>query len=252
MRKTATSVFLMILACAPLHGAKGRTPILEPTTITSPGHYVVAWDISATSGPVIDIRADGVTLDLNGHTVSLSSKAEAVIRIGGGGAEEKGIIVIGGGKVEGGLHGIHALDTGNLSLTNLNIRDSAGTGVKVDNLDQFEARGIIIVGGKVGMQLQGSGDGVAQIVGAHISAENGVSCSGVTCNIQNSVLSIPSSGVQLLDDLAAKGIVIVDNMPVGVLSDLAAKGIIIIENMPVGVLSDLAAKGIIIVSGIAR
>ena len=36
------------------------------------------------------------------------------------------------------------------------------------------------------------------------------------------------------------------------LSDLAAKGIIIIENMPVGVLSDLAAKGIIIVSGIAR
>ena len=251
MRKTvATSLFLMTLACAPLHGAEGRTAILEPTTITSPGHYVVAWDISATSGPVIDIQADGVTLNLDGHTVSLSSKAEAVIRIGGGGAEEKGIIVI-DGKVEGGLHGIHALDTGNLSLTNLNIRDSAGTGVKVDNLDQFEARGIIIIGSKVGMELQGSGDGMAQIVGAHISAENGVSCSGVTCNIQNSMLSIPSSGVPLLDDLAAKGIVIVDGMPVGALSDLAAKGIVI-DCMPVGAVSDLAAKGIIIINCIAR
>ncbi len=45
-------------------------PVAEaPTTITAPGHYVLTRDISAASGPVLDIQADGVTVDGNGHTI---------------------------------------------------------------------------------------------------------------------------------------------------------------------------------------
>ena len=47
------------------------TRIIAPQIITVPGSYVLANDIAGTSGiAVIEIRANDVTLNLNGHTIT--------------------------------------------------------------------------------------------------------------------------------------------------------------------------------------
>jgi hypothetical protein len=45
------------------------TPIDSPTTIATPGHYHLTADIDAP-GTAITVQASGVTLDLNGHTIT--------------------------------------------------------------------------------------------------------------------------------------------------------------------------------------
>ena len=100
---------LLTLASLPAMAGEGRIPLWEPTVIDQPGHYVLTRDISADTGPVINIQADGVTLDGNGYTISLSSTTEPVIQIGGVGVSQTGI-VLSNSKVSGGLHGIRAIN----------------------------------------------------------------------------------------------------------------------------------------------
>ena len=51
-----------------------RTPISSlPFTISAPGSYYLTSNLSVTSGDAITINASGVTLDLNGFTISSSS-----------------------------------------------------------------------------------------------------------------------------------------------------------------------------------
>ena len=56
-------------AVTTLPAANGDIPIFQPTTITQPGRYIVTRDIT-TQGDVIVIQSGGVTLDLNGHTIT--------------------------------------------------------------------------------------------------------------------------------------------------------------------------------------
>lgn len=59
-----SQVDLLANPCAP-------TPIYGPTTISTPGYYCVANDITATINlaPIITISTNNVVLDLNGHTI---------------------------------------------------------------------------------------------------------------------------------------------------------------------------------------
>lgn len=51
-----------------------RTPISSaPFTITTPGSYYLTTNLAVSSGDAIDINTSGVTLDLNGFTISSSS-----------------------------------------------------------------------------------------------------------------------------------------------------------------------------------
>jgi hypothetical protein len=74
----------LIAALAPLpafaqlpfpHHLSGRVTVEEgmttlPLVITRPGVYVLRRDITVPSGDAVTITAHGVTLDLNGHTIS--------------------------------------------------------------------------------------------------------------------------------------------------------------------------------------
>jgi len=59
-------VVLAALTASPCLAAEGRTPIAVPTTISSPGQYVVTRNIASGVGTIITIDADDVDLDLNG------------------------------------------------------------------------------------------------------------------------------------------------------------------------------------------
>jgi len=69
MRIPVVVATLSFLATTTLFAADGAIPIWKRTHITEPGHYVVTRDI--TESPyVIQVYADNVTLDLNGHTLT--------------------------------------------------------------------------------------------------------------------------------------------------------------------------------------
>ena len=150
MRRIVLLSFLVTLAgAARLAADEGRIPIFRSTRITQPGHYVVTRDIAVSAGILLDIQADGVTIDLNGHTLSSSSAAEDVIQISGGGGTTKGIIINGGkggGRIAGGMNGIHALPPGpcKLSIENLSIVDPNLRAILVEETGQVEIHGIIV------------------------------------------------------------------------------------------------------------
>src|SRR5208337_66021 len=52
---------------------EARTPISTPYTITQPGSYYLTTNLNLTEGDAINIETDGVTLDLNGFTISSTS-----------------------------------------------------------------------------------------------------------------------------------------------------------------------------------
>ena len=80
----------LILAAAFCGGtataAEGRIPLLSlpgpPYIITAPGHYILTRDITGTSTQAVRIESGGVTLDLNGFTITgPAGFAEVAIRI---------------------------------------------------------------------------------------------------------------------------------------------------------------------------
>ena len=189
--------FAFTVTClSPVRAGEGKIPVWMPTGITQPGHYIVTRDISASAGPVISIMADGVTLDLNGHTIASSDMTQPTIQIGGAPGSERGIIVV-GGKVQGGLHGVLYLNPiiGNqpLSLAGLTIAGTTAAAVKGVGFSQLSAKGIIVIDGLVGFDLQASAPGIppppvpptATIRGAGIRGDGGVLCYGVSCSIHD-------------------------------------------------------------------
>jgi parallel beta-helix repeat protein len=75
------------------------TPIHQadvPLTITQPGLYFLAEDLSVASGDVITIDADDVTLDLNGSRISASTGRSVLI------ADDVTRIVVANGHITGG------------------------------------------------------------------------------------------------------------------------------------------------------
>jgi hypothetical protein len=69
LRYVALPAFVLIACIGSLQAAP--TQITAPKIITVPGSYILANDISGTSGiAVIEIQASDVTLNLNGHTIT--------------------------------------------------------------------------------------------------------------------------------------------------------------------------------------
>ncbi len=232
MRKSSVIIVLVVaaVAAAPLGSSEGRIPVWMPTTITQPGHYILTRNVLAATGPVINIAAGGVTLDLNGHTVGTTDTTQAVIQIGGAPGGAEGIIVI-DGIVEGGRYGIVHPDvpdaTNAISLSNLTLIGSADAAVKGIGISKLEAQGIIIVNSRVGFDLQAETppDPVpptARIRNVSIRAAGGIHCEGVVCSIHDLGFEYtPPSAVPRTPALRfsgakggeAVGIIVVDGAP---------------------------------------
>jgi Right handed beta helix region len=231
--RLVVALLLTAAAATPVSAAEGRFPVWTATSITEPGHYILTQDVTASSGPVVSILADGVTLDLNGHTIRTTDASQPVILIGGAAGSENGIIVI-DGKVEGGRHGIlyqAPPDDGTpLVLEDLTIAGSADAAVKGVGFSQISAKGITIVNSLVGFDLQASAPGTppppvppsARIREAQIRGAGGIHCTGVVCSLREISFELdlpgaatPMSALRFSDATGgeAVGIIIINSLP---------------------------------------
>ena len=148
MRKILMIAPLLVAAASQaLLADEGRIPIFRPTRITQPGHYVVTRNIAVTAGVLLDIQAGGVTVDLNGHTLSSSSLTDDLVQITcPGGVEPPDPEKLLNADLIGGLNAIHAIPPGpcKLSLEDLQIGDPSIRAIFVEETGQVEIRGIII------------------------------------------------------------------------------------------------------------
>jgi len=124
----------MVLAMSAAAADEGRIPIFRPTTIDTAGHYLLTRNISATAGPVIQIRADGVVVDLGGNTVALSDTASPAVLVDlSGVAAPKQGVAIRNGRIEGGSNGIQVDGFApGIALNGLRISSAAAYGVRWD------------------------------------------------------------------------------------------------------------------------
>ena len=172
---------LLALLLAPLgvpgpRADEGRIPIYKQTTITAPGHYVVTRDFSFSSGTGVFIKADNVTLDLNGHTITGAPGANVVIRIDTAFATRG--IVIRNGRLISGSNGVFSEATNRLSIriegvevggpTNSGINITAAASVEVlncyvhDVATFYGIRSVGVTGSFTGTVSNNTVDNVAQ------------------------------------------------------------------------------------------
>ena len=85
--------------------AEGRIPLLTlpgpPYIITQPGNYILTRNIGYAAGTVIAIQSDGVTLDLNGNTVTGPSAVSAITILVTAASGTDGIVIKNGRIVAG-------------------------------------------------------------------------------------------------------------------------------------------------------
>ena len=152
-------------------------PVFLRSTISSPGSYILARDLSVGSGqgPAITIAASGVTLDLNGHEI-----------MGPGGKQGTGIMIDGarGVKIVNGnishlAFGVVVSNSDNVVLSDLQIR---GQGLPIQALPP--ETGVMIVQSKnvvvTDNAIYNTGLGVFVLGGS--SSGNRISDNTITAN----------------------------------------------------------------------
>jgi parallel beta-helix repeat protein len=117
-----------------------RTPIsTAPYTISSPGSYYLTTNLTVAGGDAIDINASGVTLDLNGFTISstASSASGNAIHLASASANSditivNGHIVSGVPSASGFDHGITANGTpSNILVSGVSVSGCGFDGINV-------------------------------------------------------------------------------------------------------------------------
>jgi len=137
---------LVFAGTLPALAAEGRIPIFGPGPIGADGKYVVTRDIFGTgAGPVIDILAPNVDIDLNGFTLTEPAGAFPVINV-------PGIFVthltIRNGSLNFGSLGIEAPVPGDkIVIEDVKIEFPAATGIHVLDILSIAIRRVMIQGG---------------------------------------------------------------------------------------------------------
>jgi hypothetical protein len=103
MLKRIVCVAAVFVAGVVVLADEGRIPLYQPTTITTPGSYVVTNDFGADGVPAIVISASDVSIDLNRHTLRRTGAVGAVITLTGSSAGEHRLTVVNGHLVGGGI-----------------------------------------------------------------------------------------------------------------------------------------------------
>ena len=97
-----------------------------PLTITSPGSYYLAENITA-AGDGITITTDDVTIDLMGFT--LAGGTGRGILVSGGLGLRNNIVIRNGTVRDWGVEGVHALNARNAQLVDLQAYNNTGDGL---------------------------------------------------------------------------------------------------------------------------
>ncbi len=172
MRKRVALLGLMwALALSSAVAADGATPVWEPTTISTPGKYVLTRNISDTLNPVISITADNVTLDLNGFQISGDANAFAadVVLVSGNGVTVTNGTILGGGAA---------------------VRVSASA-------TQFALSNLVLGGGRTGVGTA-AGSALGLVEGNRIEdVTDGISGTGSALQIRRNVVSADGKGIFL-------------------------------------------------------
>lgn len=161
----------LVVGTSGVAGRDSPTEIDECTTITEPGEYVLAEDVSPTTVDgygCIDVRADDVVLDGRGYTIDGSAAVDD-----GGRVRAAGIAVNPEGTFEPDARPVENVTVRNVSVTGF------ATGIRYESVD----------GGRIaGVETADDGVGIALLFGAR----------GIT--IEDSRLSESGTGVDLFGD----------------------------------------------------
>ncbi len=130
------------------------TPIATPIVLDTPGQYVLTRNLTATgAGPVFQINAVGVDLDLNGMTVT-GDAASTVIEIALD-AEAR----IRNGVLSGGTIGINTDGADRVNIEQVTVTGTSDRGIYLFDVDQFSiVDSIIENAGSVGIAAEGGQD----------------------------------------------------------------------------------------------
>jgi hypothetical protein len=254
-------------AVTSLPAANGDIPVFQATTITQPGRYVVTRDIT-TQGDVVVIQTSGVTLDLNGHTITSMAGSGVVFDIPAL-AGRVGPNEIVGGRIAGGDTGIKGVSLPAVQL----VIEKVGIVMPMFNCidlpgSRLHVRGSVLqeCGGD-GIHMAGNGSGVLEVEDTLITDVQG---SGIFGNaIEGAVVrgttirrfgldtSADSGGVRMIAP-GKIGLSVLDS----VLADGSARGAGLLLEMAGGVIppvdivgnaiSGNGLSGIVLRNGVAR
>jgi hypothetical protein len=131
-----------LVASTPCWAIQGAKPIHSlggspPYTIDKSGSYVLTRDISVKSSDVIRVIAKDVTIDLQGHHISIDSTGHNAVGTAIIAMNPDTRLVISDGQLIGGKRGI--LATRSLHVTDLHITD-ARTGIEAFEIEALDAR----------------------------------------------------------------------------------------------------------------
>jgi parallel beta-helix repeat protein len=162
--RCCATFFCVIIAGVSSFGAEGRTPIwTSPTVISAAGRYVVTRNIAGPGGgPVIEILASNVDLDLNGMEVRQPDQTASAISVTG--ATE---VRVHDGSIVGGLVGINAGPGRRIVIEHVSITDVDFRGIGLSGVESFAVRGCTVqdvadTPNGSGIVVSGGGHGVIE------------------------------------------------------------------------------------------
>jgi len=186
------------LALGLSHGDEGRIPIYQPTTITQPGHYIVTRDIAVSSGVIVRIMATGVTVNLNGHTLSSTSMAENLIE-GNPGPPDVAGVAIRNGQLVGGAEAIHCTPPNPIviRLEGLKIAAAAERGIYVQGADVVEIRDTSVrAAGGFALEVAGTTTPTrAMITGSVLAGPGALRLSNAVGTVRDNIMMLPPNPI---------------------------------------------------------
>ena len=139
-----------------------RTPIHElPFMITESGSYVVTGNLASASHGIL-VAASGVTIDLNGHTLSGSGSDAGIL------TDTNAMLVVRNGTIEGFAIGIGSLNSNYGRYERLTVRDNLAYGIVINSSAGRQSYGNVIrdvsvIGhNEVGISIAAKSEGVTR------------------------------------------------------------------------------------------
>jgi parallel beta-helix repeat protein len=144
-KRFALPVAFMVVATAVLligvsaQGGTQTTAVACGATITGSVTLAANTDCSGTAATSITIGADGVTINLNGHTLTGNASNDCIYSDG-----YNNVTVIGPGKLTGCTYGVYAEYGGNFTTKNLTVDTPGSEGVYYEYMTGSRVIGVTV------------------------------------------------------------------------------------------------------------
>jgi hypothetical protein len=167
-----------------------RTPISSaPFNITNSGSYYLTTNLTVSSGDAIDINANGVTLDLNGFTISSSAfqSGNGIYLVGSASS-----ITILNGHISGGFfYGIVASSSQNVLISKVSVATPQATGIQLPvGTTTTVVENCTVTSGYYGIIASIIKGSVANSVGYDaIDGDQVIDCRGISSLIKNGIVA---------------------------------------------------------------